>query len=118
MIVWDMTDGEIITNFRQAKDRRAQIRIIADMNAVPVTSVIAKLIALGFKDECLFDKQIAWIPWAREDVITLVEMRAEAASFEEISKVVHRSPDACQRKYYELKGKAKRDEKLRTMLVH
>ena len=42
-----MTDGEIITDFRQAKDQTAQIEILADQNCVSREQMREKLRELG-----------------------------------------------------------------------
>lgn len=104
MIVWYMTDWEIKTNFRQAKDRAAQIRIIADMNAVTINAVIAKLLDLGFTDDCLYKvRGIAWVPWTEQEVEKLMTMRANGVKWKDIAMKLNRSPFACQRKEYEVR---------------
>ena len=45
-----MTDGEIITDFRQAKDQTAQIEILADLNCVSREQMREKLRSLGLLD--------------------------------------------------------------------
>lgn len=42
-----MTDGDIITDFRQAKDKKAQIEILADLNCVSREQMREKLRELG-----------------------------------------------------------------------
>lgn len=42
-----MTDGEIITDFRQAKDQKAQVKILAELNCVSVPEMRTKLAELG-----------------------------------------------------------------------
>lgn len=42
-----MTDGEIITDYRQAKDQKAQVKILAEQNCVSVLEMRLKLSKLG-----------------------------------------------------------------------
>ena len=42
-----MTDGEILTSWKQAKDQKAQLGILADLNAVSVKTMREKLLEMG-----------------------------------------------------------------------
>lgn len=44
---WYMTDDEIRRSWRQAADRKEQLKIIAELNARDKTDVIRKLTELG-----------------------------------------------------------------------
>lgn len=48
-IRWYMTDGEIITNYKQAKNKKLQLGILADLNDVSVNIIKQKLTELGIK---------------------------------------------------------------------
>lgn len=48
-IHWYMSDGEIITNYKQAKNKKVQLGILADLNDVSVNIIKQKLIELGIK---------------------------------------------------------------------
>lgn len=48
-IRWYMTDGEIITNYKQAKNKKIQLSILADLNDVSVNIIKQKLTELGIK---------------------------------------------------------------------
>lgn len=47
-----MTIDEIIVRYRQAKDRNEQVRILAELNAVPVERIISILIGAGIDHRC------------------------------------------------------------------
>lgn len=104
MRAWKMTDGEIATNFRQATDRRAQIRIIADLNLMSADEVVKKLIDLGFQDECLFkEKAYQHVPWTKDEMSTLMSMREAGAQWRDISRKLRRTVRACRRKAYDIR---------------
>ena len=48
-IHWYMSDGEIITNYKQAKNKKIQLEILADLNDVSVNIIKQKLTELGIK---------------------------------------------------------------------
>ena len=43
----EMTDDEILVNFKQAKDPAAQVQILADLNATHVANIKRILMARG-----------------------------------------------------------------------
>ena len=99
-----MTDGEIYTNYRQAKDRRAQIRIIADLNVVPVNAVICKLLDMGFTDKWLHKYHRGYFaPWSDEEIRKLLRLKDEGWKWREISMIMGRTPQACQHKEREVR---------------
>lgn len=42
-----MTNGEIVTSYNQAKDRSEQVRILAELNDCPVEQIIGILVGSG-----------------------------------------------------------------------
>ena len=44
-----MTDSEILGNYRGAKNQKAQVKILADLNAVSEPEMVEKLWSLGVK---------------------------------------------------------------------
>lgn len=42
-----MTNGEIVTSYNQAKDQSEQVRILAELNACPVEQIIGILVGSG-----------------------------------------------------------------------
>ena len=45
-----MSDGDIITSFRQAKDQQKQIQVLADLNSCTKAQMVNKLLELGLVD--------------------------------------------------------------------
>lgn len=52
-----MTDGDIITSYRQAKDPKAQLAVLADLNVCSISVMHKKLTALGLNPEPLPPKK-------------------------------------------------------------
>lgn len=89
-----MTDGEIITSYRQAKSPARQISTLAQLNAIPRSKVEDILIAAGFKikrrpdpfqDELTKDgKMRTCRKWTAADDRTLIRMVKAGKSTKEI----------------------------------
>ena len=45
-----MSDGDIITSFKQAKDQQKQIQVLADLNSCTKAQMVSKLLELGLVD--------------------------------------------------------------------
>ena len=104
-----MTDGEIITSYRQAKSPARQINTLAQLNAIPRSKVEDILIAAGFKikrrpdpfrDELTTDgKTRTCRKWTAADDRTLIRMVKAGKSIKEICVELGRANSSvCERK--------------------
>ena len=61
-----MTDSEILGNYRGAKNQKAQVKILADLNAVSEPEMVEKLRSLGVKVPGRAAKDLpAGVDWLR-----------------------------------------------------
>ncbi|MBQ7939493.1 MAG: hypothetical protein IJ281_03855 [Clostridia bacterium] len=104
-----MTDGEIITSYRQAKSPVRQIGVIAQLNLMPRSKVEDILIAAGFKikrrpdpfrDELTKDGQKrTFRKWTAEEDRTLIRMAKEGKTIKEICvKLKRATSSVCERR--------------------
>lgn len=104
-----MTDGEIITSYRQAKSPARQISTLAQLNAIPRSKVEDILIAAGFKikrkpnpfrDELNNDgKTRTCRQWTAADDRTLIRMVKEGKTIKEIcAKLKRATSSVCERR--------------------
>ncbi|MBR4906580.1 MAG: hypothetical protein IKZ44_06960 [Clostridia bacterium] len=101
---WIMSDSEIAVSFRQAADKRHQIRIIAELNLKTIDETVEKLNTLGF-DTKQFKKDKTYRLWKAEDIKLLMRCKdVYGLSWKEIGKMLNRSPEACSDKYLRTKG--------------
>lgn len=99
-----MTDGEIITSYRQAKSPVRQIGVIAQLNLMPRSKVEDILIAAGFKIKRRPDpfrskftkkgKVRTCRKWTATDDQTLIRMVKEGKPLQEICCSLGRSHSA------------------------
>ncbi len=95
-----MTDGEIVTSYRQAKDKREQIGILADLNLMTKEKVCEILRAAGI-NEVGEAKKVRREPpnvWRAEELDSLRRMCAEGRGLGEISASLGRTKHAVHRK--------------------
>ena len=95
-----MTDGEIVTSYRQAKDMREQIGILADLNLMTKEKVCEILRAAGI-NEVGEAKKVRREPpnvWRAEELDSLRRMCAEGRGLGEISASLGRTKHAVHRK--------------------
>lgn len=95
-----MTDGEIVTSYRQAKDKREQIGILADLNLMTKEKVCEILRAAGI-NEVGEAKKVRREPpnvWRDEELDSLRRMCAEGRGLGEISASLGRTRHAVHRK--------------------
>ena len=95
-----MTDGEIVTSYRQAKDKREQIGILADLNLMTKEKVCEILRAAGI-NEVGEAKKVRREPpnvWRDEELDSLRRMCAEGRGLGEISASLGRTKHAVHRK--------------------
>lgn len=95
-----MTDGEIVTSYRQAKDKREQIGILADLNLMTKEKVCEILRAAGI-NEVGEAKKVRREPpnvWRAEELDSLRRMCAEGRGLGEISASLGRTRHAVHRK--------------------
>lgn len=80
---WHYTDAELRTLYRDAANRGAQIKIIAELEAKTVPEVVAKLESLG---ECTKDDTVgAWGAWKNKRLKKLLE---SGRTMEQIAEVM------------------------------
>ena len=105
---WIMNDGDIATMYRQAKDRREQIKILSDLNCRTTVEVVDKLHDLGFPDANIrVRKPYKRRDWTDEEVRKLVAMRNNGFTYERCSYELGKTIPACHHKMYEVKGSKK-----------
>jgi len=113
---WYYTDGQLRTMYRDAKDRRAQIAIIAELEAKPKELVIEKLESLGEvvnfdKKKRKAQKRNGHVTWSEEEDRILREAWQQGKTLEQIAELLPgRSEKAVgnRREKMHLKGR-KRD---------
>lgn len=95
-----MTDGEIVTSYRQAKDKREQIGILADLNLMTKEKVCEILRAAGIGEVGEAKKTRREPPnvWRDEELDSLRRMCAEGRGLGEISEALGRTRHAVHRK--------------------
>ena len=104
-----MTDGEIITSYCQAKNKKKQIGILADLNGMTRAEIEDILIAAGFKikrrpdpfrDELTKDGQKrTFRKWTAEEDRTLIRMAKEGKTIKEICvKLKRATSSVCERR--------------------
>lgn len=95
-----MTDGEIVTSYRQAKDKREQIGILADLNLMTKEKVCEILRAAGIGEVGEAKKVRREQPnvWRDEELDSLRRMCAEGRGLGEISASLGRTRHAVHRK--------------------
>lgn len=104
---WYMTDDEISTSYRQAKDKDMQVHVIADLNVRSCLDVCDKLEALGFdmrryRKLRLNPKETAW---NEEEVKLMMRLRdVYDYSFADIAKALDKTDSAVRNKYRRMNG--------------
>ena len=95
-----MTDGEVVTSYRQAKNKREQLGILADLNLMTVEQVREILRAAGVKEVGEAKKTRREPPnvWRAEELDSLRRMCAEGRGLGEISASLGRTRHAVHRK--------------------
>lgn len=95
-----MTDGEIVTSYRQAKDKREQLGILADLNLMTKEKVCEILRAAGVKEvgEAKKTRRVPPNVWRDEELDSLRRMCAEGRGLGEISAALGRTKHAVHRK--------------------
>ena len=86
---WYMTDEEIRKNWKRAQDKRAQIGILAELNARPKEDVIEKLKELG---EEIPEFRKAKSKLTEHDDRIIWRMRTDGAVFSKISLALEGHP--------------------------
>ncbi len=104
---WHMTDMEIATSYRQAKNKEMQVRVIADLNVRTCREVCDKLEMLGFdmrryRALRLSAKESAW---NEDEVMLMMRLRdVYDYSFAEIAKALDKTQSAVRNKYRRMNG--------------
>lgn len=112
-----MTDGEIVTSYRQAKSRRKQIGILADLNCMTKTEVIKVLRSFG-EDIALprkgaadgesaapryFTHRSPARTWTADEVETLRRMAGEGRTVKEVAAALGRGYRGVYAKAYDMR---------------
>lgn len=95
-----MTDGEIVTSYRQAKNKREQLGILADLNLMTVEQVreILRAAGIGEVGEAKKTRREPPNVWRDEELDSLRRMCAEGRGLGEISASLGRTRHAVHRK--------------------
>ncbi len=84
-----MTPGEIKTSYMQAANRKAQIGVLADLNACSKRDIIAVLKAIGVEIEK--PKPRSYTVWTKEEEARLAELYKQGLSKQEIVDAMGRN---------------------------
>ena len=106
-----MRDEQIVTSWRDSADRKAQIKILAELNAVPRSVIEDILIEHGCeigKKKKTAVKRDAKKPWAESDDLRLTEMHKNGVPYEEMAETLSRTVGAVKYRIFELKRKENR----------
>lgn len=95
-----MTDGEVVTSYRQAKNKREQLGILADLNLMTVDQVreILRAAGIGEVGEAKKTRREPPNVWRAEELDSLRRMCAEGRGLGEISASLGRTRHAVHRK--------------------
>lgn len=103
-----MTDGEVVTSFRQAKDKREQIKILAELNCCRKDEILSILTSAGEDvSEYIAGVRKRHSPsrhkkWTEDDVTILEEGCKNGGSCEEIAEALGRTVDSTYAKASEM----------------
>ena len=91
-----MTDGQLAMLYRDAKNKKEQLEILAQLNACSVEKIIKRLNAMGIEtvEPKVIRKRAAYRAWSEEDILKLLDLTASGASLRKISKALNRSETA------------------------
>lgn len=90
-----MTPGEIVTRYRQAKDKRGQIKILSQLNACPSEEIKQVLVENGVE---MSDLPVLRKKWTVQEEDRLRQLAAEGLTCEQIGKEVKRTEKAVREK--------------------
>ena len=104
-----MTDKEILRNWRNARNKAYQVRVLAELNARSVKDTIDKLLSLGIDLDTDDMRKYYGIGcndrkmWTQQEIDKLVELKAKGALWKEIAYELGRSSGSVQNKYLHVK---------------
>lgn len=86
--VLDMPNDEIVMRYKQAKDKTAQVRILAELNACPVERIIGILTNAGIDHRCFSmirrkmnqESAAEKIPYKKPEIIPAPPEKKESAA--------------------------------------
>lgn len=90
-----MTAGEIVTRYRQAKDKKGQIKILSQLNACPSEEIKQVLVENGME---MSDLPVLRKKWTVQEEDRLRQLAAEGLTCEQIGKEVKRTEKAVREK--------------------
>ena len=91
-----MTDRQIAMLYRDAKNKKEQLEILAQLNACSVETIIKRLNAMGVETVApkVIRKRAAYREWSEADILALLDLKHSGASVRKISKTLDRSETA------------------------
>ncbi len=109
-----MRDEQIVSSWREARNRNAQVKILSELNAVPRNVIEEILIAHGCEVEKKKkppERAEEKKPWTGEVDARLMALHGEGRSYAEIAEKLERTVGAVKQRIVNLKRK-ERDEKM------
>lgn len=97
-----MTEREICLSYREARDQKEQIGILADLNASSKDRIVSILRDGGETVDWHRMNTKAGREWTEEEDETVLARRKERATFREIAEELHRTETAVRMRYAKL----------------
>ena len=91
-----MTDGQLAMLYRDAKNKKEQLEILAQLNACSVEKITKRLNAMGIEtvEPKAKRKRDRYREWSEADILALLDLKHSGASVRKISKALDRSETA------------------------
>ena len=108
-----MRDDQIVASWRDAADRRVQVKILAQLNAVPRSVIEEILIAHGCdigKKKRPPERAEEKKPWREQDDERLMALHGEGRSYKEIAETLDRTVAAVKQRIINLNRKERDKE--------
>jgi hypothetical protein len=102
-----MTEGQIVSDYRQAKDPEKQIKVLAELNAVKPAVIKDVLIKHGEIRPEKEKEKMATAKWTSDDVSFMLEKKKLGLTAEQIAQKMGRTKGAIYAKLKELRDKGK-----------
>lgn len=97
-----MTPREICRSYREARDQKEQIGILADLNASSKDRIVSILRDGGEEIDWFRPNAKAGRQWSEEEDAAVLERRKARATFREIAEELHRTETAVRMRYARL----------------
>lgn len=103
-----MTEGQIVSDYRQAKDPEKQIKVLAELNAVKPAVIKDVLIKHGeIQPDKKEKEKMATAEWTSDEVAFMLEKKKLGLTAEQIAQKMGRTRWAIYAKLKELRDKGK-----------